>query len=86
MAKLGPFEPVLSGKASSYFVTLSKRKQRRLLDLLYRLASFPNQPGDYESVDEAGRKVQHLQTGPLVISFWADQSVRELRITEIEEL
>ena len=69
MPRLEPFEPVLSGKASSYFVTLSKRKQRRLLDLLYRLASFPAQPGDYDSIDEAGRKVQHLEAGPLVISY-----------------
>jgi len=80
------FEPVLSGKASSYFVTLPKRKQRRLLDLLCSLAGFPNQLGDYESIDEAGRKVQHLEAGPLVISFWADDSARELRITDIEEL
>ena len=86
MPRLEPYEPVLSGKASSYFVTLPKRKQRHLLDLLYRLASFPSQLGDYESIDEAGRKVQHLEAGPLVISFWADDSVRELRITDIEEL
>jgi hypothetical protein len=86
MPRPEPFESVLSGKASSYFVTLSKRKQRLLLDLLYRLASFPGQLGDYDSIDEAGRKVQHLEAGPLVISFWADDSVRELRITDIEEL
>ena len=86
MPKPEPFEPVLSGKASSYFVTLPKRKQRRLLDLIYRLASFPGQLGDYESTDEAGRKVQHFEAGPLVISFWSDNSVHELRITDIEEL
>jgi hypothetical protein len=86
MPRLESYEPVLSGKASSYFVTLPKRKQRRLLELLYRLASFPGQLGDYESIDETGRKVQHLEAGPLVISFWADNSVRELRITDIEEL
>lgn len=86
MPRPEPFEPVLSGKASSYFVALSKRKQRRLLDLLYRLATFPSQLGDYESIDDSGRKVQHLETGPIVISFWADNSVRELRITDIEEV
>ena len=86
MAKQEPFEPVLSGKASSYFLTLSKRKQRRLYDFLCRLADYPGQPGDYESIDEAGRKVQHLRAGSLVVSFWADDSIRELRITDIEEL
>ena len=86
MAKLESFEPVLSGKASLYFAALPKRKQRRLLDLLYQLARFPSQLGDYDSVDDAGRKVQHLQAGPLVVSFWADYSARELRITDIEDL
>ena len=86
MAKLEAYEPVLSGKASSYFLTLPKRKQRRLFDLLYRLAAYPSQPGDYDSVDEVGRKVQHLRAGALVVSFWADDAVRELRITDIEEL
>lgn len=56
------------------------------MDLLYRLADYPTQPGDYESLDEAGRRVQHLQAGPLVVSFWADHAVRELRITDIEDL
>src|SRR5437868_1927696 len=84
--KPAAFEPVLSRKASSYFLTLTKRKQRRLLELLYRLAAYSGQLGDYESLDEAGRKVQHLQAGQLVVSFWADDSVRELRITDIEEL
>jgi hypothetical protein len=57
-----------------------------MVDILYRLADYPNQPGDYESVDENGRKVQHLEAGPLVISFWPDHAVRELRITDVEEL
>ena len=80
------YEPVLSGKASTFLVKLSKRKQRKLVDLLYRLADYPSQPGDYESVDETGRKIQHLEAGPLVISFWADDSARELRVTEIDEV
>lgn len=80
------YEPVLSGKASSFLLKLTKRKQRKLVDLLYRLADYPGQPGDYESVDEDGRKIQHLGAGPLVISFWPDHKVRELRITEIDEV
>jgi hypothetical protein len=86
MPKAAPFEPVLSGKALSFLSTLSKRSQRRLVDLLFRLAEFPHQPGDYDSLDDVGRRVQHLQVGALVISYWADDAARELRITDIEEL
>ena len=86
MGRVAPFEPVLSGNALSMMLTLKKRQQRKLSDLLFRLAEYPHQPGDYESTDEAGRKVQHLRVGHLVISFWADDSCRELRITEIDEV
>jgi hypothetical protein len=86
MGRLVPFEPVLSGKALAFFLVLKKRRQRQLTDLLFRLAEYPHQPGDYESTDDAGRKVQHLRVGPLVVSFWPDDSSRELRITEIEEV
>jgi hypothetical protein len=50
------------------------------------LAEYPHQPGDYESADEARQKVQHLEAGPLVISFWPDSFARVLRITESDEL
>ena len=86
MARLEPFEPVLSGKALTFLATLPKRKQRRVVDLLFRLADYPSQPGDYDSVDEAGRKVQHLQIGSFVVSYWPDDAARELRITDIEDL
>jgi hypothetical protein len=86
VARPAPFEPVLSGKALAFLLALKKRRQRQLTDLLFRLADYPHQPGDYESTDDVGRKVQHLRTGPLVISFWADDSSRELRITEIDEV
>lgn len=86
MARFSPFEPVLSGRALAFMVALNKRRQRKLSDLLFRLADYPYQPGDYESTDAAGRRVQHLRVGPLVISFWPDDATKELRITEIEEV
>jgi mRNA-degrading endonuclease RelE of RelBE toxin-antitoxin system len=86
MGRLAPFEPVLSGKALAFLLVLKKRRQRQLTDLLFQLADYPHQPGDYESTDDTGRKVQHLRAGPLVVSFWPDDSSRELRITEIEEV
>lgn len=86
MPKPSAFEPVLSGKALSFLSTQPKRSQRRLVELLFRLADYPHQPGDYDSVDDLGRRVEHLQAGALVISYWADDAARELRITDIEEL
>jgi hypothetical protein len=80
------FEPILSGKALVFLLSLKKRRQRQVSDLLYRLADYPHQLGDYESLDDTGRKIQHLRAGSWVISFWADNFSRELRVTEIDEV
>ncbi len=80
------YEPVLSGKASSSLVSLPRRKQKRVLRLLFQLAEHPGQLGDYSTRDEDGREIQHLMVGDWHFSFWADHAVRELRVTEIDEL
>lgn len=85
MPKSGSFEPVLSAKAVGFLYSLSKSKQRRLIYLIFRIADYPTQLGDYQSPDDAGREVQHLLIGDLIVSFWADHAAKEIRITEIEE-
>ncbi len=80
------YEPVLSGKASSILVGLSKPKQKQVLRLLFQLAEHPAQLGDYSTRDDDGREIQHLMVGDWHFSFWADHAVRELRLIEIDEL
>lgn len=80
------YEPVLSGKASSFLIGVSKPKQKQVLRLLFQLAEHPGQLGDYAMRDEDGREIQHLVVGDWHFSFWADHAVRELRVTEIDEL
>jgi hypothetical protein len=80
------YEPVLSSKASSSLVGLSRSKQNQVLRLLFQLAEHPGQLGDYATREDDGREVQHLMVGDWHFSFWADHAVRELRITEIDEL
>jgi hypothetical protein len=86
MAKPGAFEPVLSARATAFLVSLSKPKQRKLISLIYRLSEHPGQLGDYTSTDDTGRDVQFLIVGDLVVGFWPDYAVKELRITEIDEV
>ena len=80
------YEPVLSGKASSFLVGVSKAKQRKIIALIFQISDHPGQLGDYSTRDDIGRDVQHLLLGDWQFSFWADQAVRELRVTEIAEL
>ena len=80
------YEPVLSGKASSFLVGVSKAKQRKIIALIFQISDHPGQLGDYSTRDDIGRDVQHLLLGDWQFSFWADRAVRELRVTEIAEL
>lgn len=80
------YEPVLSGRASSFLIGLSRPKQKQVLRLLFQLAEYPGQVGDYATREEDGREIQHLLVGDWHFSFWADHAVRELRVTEIDEL
>lgn len=57
------FDPVLSGKASSTIVGLSKSKQRIVMDLIYGLADYPGQRGDYSTRDDQGHDIQHIRLG-----------------------
>jgi hypothetical protein len=75
------YEPVLSGRASSWLVGLSRPKQKQVLRLLFQLSKHPGQLGDYATREEDGREIQHLMVGDWHFSFWADHAVRELRIT-----
>ena len=86
MHKTPGYEPVLSSKASSFLIGLSKKKQKQVIDLVFQLAEYPSQLGDYATREDSGREIQHLMVADWHISFWADHAVRELRVTEITEL
>ena len=81
---MNDYEPVLSPKAMATLLGLPKRKQRALSDILFQLASFPSQQGDYILPDESGREIQYILVGNYVVGFWPDHSARELRIVEID--
>lgn len=86
MAERRPYEPVLSSKAAAFVVAISKGRQRKLIGLLFQLADNPSQIGDYSEPDNTGRDVQFILIRDLLITFWADHAVRELRIVAIEEV
>ena len=86
MPRPSAYEPVLSGKASSVLIGLTKARQKKVVTLLFQLAEHPTQLGDYATRDDDGREIQHLLVADWHISFWADHAVRELRITDITEI
>jgi hypothetical protein len=79
------FTPVLSSQAAGFLISLTRVKQRKLIALLEMLAENPMQIGDFHEPDDTGREIQFLWIGDLLIGFWADHPVREIRIVRIDE-
>jgi len=78
------YDPVLSSKALPTLLNLPKKRQRELSDIIFRLAAFPSQQGDYALPDASGRAIEYIMAGDYVIGFWPDHSLSELRIVEID--
>jgi hypothetical protein len=86
MADRYAYEPVLSSKSAAFLVATSKARQKKLIALLYQLADNPSQVGDYSEPDASGREVQFILVRDLLIAYWADHPVREMRIVDILEV
>ena len=85
MAESLGYRPVFSDAAVEFFATLTRRRQRKLLDRAHELAADPFLSPDYHSVDADGRTVAHLLVEGFVFTYWADHAVRRVMITEIDD-
>lgn len=86
MTRPKPYEPVLSGAATTTLLGLPRSRQRVVGRLLFALAATPSQLGDYVTNDDTGRVIQHLLVGDWHFSYWPDHAARELRVVEIDEV
>lgn len=82
----GSYDPVLSAKAWEFLSTLPKSRQTRLTKLIYQLADYPFQLGDYQMKDSVGRPLENLRLEGFVFTYWADHWAKELRILDIVKL
>ena len=67
-------------------IELSRSKQKKMINLLLRLAEHPGQLGNYSTQGKDGRSIEHLRLDGFRISFSADDAVRELRVVDIARL
>ena len=64
----------LSMEAASFLITLSKEKQRKVLDLADRIAAQPFQISDYQLSDESGRLIENILIDEFLFSYWLDHA------------
>ncbi|MCX6956237.1 MAG: hypothetical protein NTV51_29235 [Verrucomicrobia bacterium] len=77
---------MLAGKASAFLIALPKGKQKKVVQLAFKLAETPFQIGDYTTKDDQGRPLENILVGEWLFTFWADHATRELRIMDIAEV
>ena len=85
MAEPIGYRPVFSDAAVEFFSSVTRRRQRKLLDRAGELAADPFLSPDYHSIDAEGRKVGHLLIDDFVFTYWVDHAVRRVMITEIDD-
>ncbi|RXK53683.1 hypothetical protein ESB00_18525 [Oleiharenicola lentus] len=85
MDKVSRYRPVFADSAVAFFVSLSRRRQIRLLDRARELAADPFLVPDLTSTDADGRIISHLLTDGFVFDYWVDHAARVLAITDITD-
>ena len=71
--------------AAEFILSLSKRRQRVVMDRAHELARDPFLESDYRLEDSDGRMVEHLLIDGFVFSYWVDHAAKLVMIAEIED-
>jgi hypothetical protein len=79
------YTPVFSAEVAEFLLGLPRKRQRRAIRLVRRLASHPFGRSDYVLPDASGRLQEHLLLEDFVFVYWLDHVTRELRITDLED-
>jgi hypothetical protein len=80
------YETVFAAPAVEFFVGLSKRRQRSLLDRTHELAADPFLVPDFRTDDASGREISHLMAGGFIFDYWVDHAVKQVVITEVDNV
>lgn len=76
----------LGDEAVHAFTSLPPRRREKLLRVLEHLARFPSQEGDYQETGTSGRLYEVQLSDDLLLTWWVDHAVREVRIVRIERI
>jgi hypothetical protein len=79
-----PYEFTISGEASRLLFGSTDRIRAKAEDIFSFLAKHPLTKGDFEERTPSGRLVQVKVFENLIVTYWADHAVRELRVLRCE--
>ncbi len=79
-----PYEFAISGEASRLLFGSSNRIRAKAEDVFDILARHPLTKGDFEEEAPSGRIHQVKVFDNLIVTYWTDHAVREIRIIRCE--
>jgi hypothetical protein len=80
------YELVVHGEAVRLLLACTADRRRRLITALEALAMDPFQSSDFQVRDATLREQQVKLVHGMLVTYYADHAVKELRVTEIENL
>jgi hypothetical protein len=75
---------VLQENAFQFAISRRTAERERLRSFFRTLAADPYREGDFHELDDEGRRTEVVLLGTLLITYWTDHAVKEVRITRIE--
>jgi hypothetical protein len=85
VAELTKYRPVFSDTAVAFFISLRRRRQRKLLDRAHELAADPFVVPDFREADAEGRELSHVMGDGFILTYWVDHAVKQVMITDVDE-
>jgi hypothetical protein len=80
------YRPFYSDLVAEFILTLSKSRQRRLVNTCNQLAKNPFIESDYRIRDSEGQDIEHILANGFLIAYWVDHPVCLVMIVDVDDI
>lgn len=80
------YHPFYSDLVADFLLTLTKARQRKLIQTCNQPARNPFLESDYRFKDSDGRYIEHLMIEGFIIAYWVDHAVCQVMIVEVDNV
>jgi hypothetical protein len=81
-----PYKAVFYRQAWEFAVRAKDEELGEIAHWVNRIERTPAARGDYTEWDDDGRELQVMALDRVVVTYWTDDAVREVRVVRIESL
>jgi hypothetical protein len=81
-----PFQAVFSRTAMEFVIGAGDAEMAEVERWINRIERAPHSRGDFVERDADGRTLEVVALDHVVITYWLDEAVREVRVVQIEAI